>query len=136
MLAGYLVGNKGRWRQKHEVHKIHSSALSPYNAKDREQAHQAGLLASGSKCFSSTTGQWLLLSLRGDEMLTSYSSATASDSHRLPYSTETSCQGHLVKTLCIVTSLSILIGFPHCQRIYSVREEILFTLDLSDKLKP
>lgn len=65
-------------------------------------------------------------------MLTSYSSATASDSHRLPYSTETSCQGHLVKTLCI-TSLSILVGFPHCQRTYSVREALFlhFTMKIA-----
>jgi hypothetical protein len=48
-------------------------------------------------------------------MLTSYSSATASDLHRLPYSAVTSCHGHLMKTLCMVTFVSIPIGFLYCQ---------------------
>ena len=48
-------------------------------------------------------------------MLTSYSSATASDLHRLPYSAVTSCHGHLMKTLCMVTFVSIHSGFLYCQ---------------------
>ena len=115
-------GIRERKRQKNEVNKIHSSALSPYNAKDGEQN------SSGR-----SPGFWLqtlLISpshpkqdsgfsshVRGDETLTSYSSATVSDLHRLPYSAETSCHGHLMKTLGIITSLSILIGFLPCQPV-------------------
>jgi hypothetical protein len=43
--------------------------------------------------------QWLVLILGEHEKLTSYSSATASDSHRLPYSARASGSGHPMTTV-------------------------------------
>jgi hypothetical protein len=70
------------------------------DAEDDEQPSQAGLLASGSKrafvkpshpvarVIGVTRGIWTVASSlrRENEALTSYSSATAPDLHRLPYS--------------------------------------------------
>jgi len=111
--------------------RCHNSALSPYNAKDGEQNSSGRspgfwlqtLLISPShpkqdSGFSSHV--W------GDETLTSYSSATASDLHRLPYSAAIRYRGHLMKTLGIITFLSILIGFLPCQPVECSWCETLF----------
>lgn len=73
-----------------EALQIRENALVAHSsyAKDQEQTYRAGLLASGYKrCLSSLpisiARQW---QKRNDRQLTSYSSATASASHRLPYS--------------------------------------------------
>jgi hypothetical protein len=61
--------------------------------------HQAGLLASGSYALigpSHSCEQWLI---RVDETLASYSSATASALHRLPYSAEIVNFSHLMKKI-------------------------------------
>ena len=74
-------------------------ALSSY-AKDLEHTrhYRAGLLASGSNAaypaFPSSTGQWHEIE---DKRLASYSSAPASELHRLPYSVRLSSADHPVK---------------------------------------
>jgi len=122
-----------RVRQKNEVNRefiIRHSLL--ITRRIVSKAHQAGLLASGSKRFSSRLPipSRMVAFPKADEMLTSYSSATASVLHRLPYSAATLCHGHLMKTLCIVTFLSIPIGFLCCQRVeISLDGAYAFSLD-------
>jgi len=65
--------------------------LAPHTRRIVSIPHRAGLLAPGSKRFSirlpiRLQNSGCSLHIKENELLTSYSSATASDSHRLPYS--------------------------------------------------
>jgi hypothetical protein len=106
-------------RQRILVDDIHVLVLSPLTRRIVSQSHWAGFLASGYKRFSSRLPVQqrtvaVPQSLR-DELLTSYSSATASDLHRLPYYAQTRSQGHPVNILYLFYPHSIPVAILRCQ---------------------
>jgi hypothetical protein len=88
-------------RRHKRVDSVHIfGLLAPFTRRIMSILHQAGLLASGSRAL---IGLPILANSglldRGDEALASYSSATASALHRLPYSAEIVDFSHLMEKL-------------------------------------